>query len=457
MPLADGDEKKDSGSARQTKLLEITTKWHTQLKDSTQENYGDIIGNFREAIRDELTGQQRSRSVSEDDIINVLDQNKDMYSTLFQDQKHSSSSIFHEILKRLKISTNGDDENKWAAARLFLQHLVISYPRVLTHRDDGDLNPLEQAAKKNKPIVLLITDLVVPDEILSLLRRKCDKATSRLGPSTPMKQGTARNCTIELNKVLVKRFRRTGKFDHAACLHDLIDEKKLAESNENLRQTLEEALLGETDNDNRTTCLHSLLKDDTIFTLKDVDKAVIAFQHLIRLCPGPLMRVCDQNGLTPLHNAIRLYSQDNFDFELLNKIIVELFMRSPESLYDTVQGNQKNKDYNKSPYALLKEMKLPLPGPNTKSNKPQCYTDIERTLKYACIGGRLARNQKRDYLYGEQDNGMLSRNPLRLQSIRAVWFSSSPLLFPLISHYLAIEKLTLFFFCLYQLLDYFLI
>ncbi|XXG99624.1 hypothetical protein Hte_005965 [Hypoxylon texense] len=400
MSLVNGDGKKDLSSPQQKTLLDIATIWYKKLNESKGDDPDEDIESFQDDIRRRLTSQ----SVSEDEIINILDQNNSRYGGLFLEQGNSSASIFHRIMKYLKSPTDGDREDKSAASRLFLQHLVISYPDVLTHQNDGDLTPLDLAARKNKFVVFLITDLVVPDETLSLLRRKCEKATSRLGPNTAVKQGTARNCAIELHRALVRRFRRPGKFDDTACLHDLIDERKLAESDRNLRQILKKVLLGDEANENRSTCLHSLLEDETVFALDDAGKVVETFQRLIRLCPKPLMGVCGQDGLTPLHKAIRLYSQDNINFELLNKIIVELFKRSPESLYETVQGNPKSKDYSKSPYALLEDMKPQPPGPNTRGNKSKCYADIKRILKYACIGGNRARDQKREYLYGEQEN-----------------------------------------------------
>ncbi|KAI1207925.1 uncharacterized protein F4807DRAFT_433754 [Annulohypoxylon truncatum] len=395
MSLENGYGKKDS---KQRTLVEIAASFQKKVSGVKGLDRTDDIQEFHTAIRKRLTNEL----VPEEEIIDILDQKNADYGKLLLEPGHSSRNIFHQVADRLSNSTEAGEEDKTVASRLFLQHLVISYPNVLTLHDDVDLTPLEVLAKKKKFIIFLIAGLVVPDETLSQLRRKCDKGVPKIRPNAALKQDASPKCDIKLHKILKTRFRKPGESDDV-CLHQLIDEKKLADSDKILRQTLREIFLGDTSRDNRNTCLHHLLNDETIFTAEDAPRVVETFQRLIRLCPDSLMKVYDRDGLTPLHKAILLYKLDNFDFELLNTIIKELFMRLPESLYNNVQGNPRKVHYNKSPYALLEEM-TPPSGFNVRGNKAKCHADIKRVLKYACIGGGRTREQMREYLYGEQEN-----------------------------------------------------
>jgi hypothetical protein len=218
-------------------------------------------------------------------------------------------------------------------------------------------------------------------------------------------------CAITLNKTLLRRFWKSGEVGNDDCLHQIVDVKKLAESDKKLRSTLSKVLLSENregTNEDRTTCLHSLLEDDSPFTMENAGKFIDTFLRLIELCPEKVMEVFNRECYTPLHKAIQLYKSDNFDFRLLNNVIRELLQRSPKSIFTRVRGSPEKKEvYDKSPYMLLKDLAPQTNSSNkgSKGNKVQCHEEIVRVIKHRCIGGNGTRAEKLANLYGELENG----------------------------------------------------
>jgi hypothetical protein len=360
----DGKKNLAASGEQQQSLLKIASDCYKKIGDTRTDERNEEVADFHNAVlRQRLLLDYKV----EDEIVEIFEQGNKQFADLFLEPGSGGRNIFHTILERKRVSDK-------TALVLFLQHLVISYPEVLERKDDSGLTPLEQAAKNNKAIVFLIVDLVVPDETIVVLQRKCDKA-SKLSSAPSSEQKALVICEINLNKTLERRFRKPEEVDDSKCLHHLIDQNKLIDSNNNLQRILRGVLSPKDNkaneneaneneaneneaneneaNENKVTCLHSLLDDDTPFTMENAEKSIETFRRLIVLCPS-LIDIYNPDGFTPLHKAIQLYKSENFDFKLLNSVINELLERAPESIYSKVQGPSKLPDYNKSPYMLLR-------------------------------------------------------------------------------------------------------
>lgn len=408
MTVADPkDRKKRPTGERQQSLLDIATSFYKLINDAKGDDREYQIDDFHGAIRKRLLQGQ----ATEEEIVEIFEQRHSQYAELFLKQGSSLPNTLHAILQRLgrQLPAQRKDDNKddkTAAARLFLQYLTLEYPEVLRQQDDDYYTPLERAAKRSKPVFFLIGELIVPKETLDALgRNKCDcDKTSKLA-SAQSKQDAPTPCSIRLNEILVKRFQKPREAGGSRCLRHIIDGKRLAESDKKLRGILKEVLRGTGDESNgssRTTCLHNLLEDDTIFTMDNAKEIIETFQRLIGICHETLIEVRNSEGFTPLHKAIQLYKSDNFDFQLLNEVINKLIQHSPTSMYSKVQGSSE--DNNKTPFMLLQAL-TPKANSNPKYNKSDCHKSIQRVLKHHCIGGTRGREEKLEYLYGDLKNG----------------------------------------------------
>lgn len=310
-----------------------------------------------------------------------------------------SKTVLHYILEHMHSAII--EEGRVALMRTvpkglreFLECLIISHPDLLISNDMDKIGPLDVAAKKVKPLIFVVMDLVLSEEQLTRLPNKACALKSKVRANE--------TCSIHLPSALDFAFRKKEYPSSETCIHGRLDVERLEKWMENFKKEILPSALGKLEHKSRhDSILHQLLERDS-FTQTDGESKTDAFQRLIELCPKKDLTTADNEGWYPLHKTIQLYKEDNIDFDQLFCVIQTIIRTSPESIY--VNGGAGSKV---NPYTLLRDLK-PEKGsaafPRSKG-KLDSWLKAEKLLKLTCIGDSHDRATKIKYLYGGIKNG----------------------------------------------------
>ncbi|KAF6821779.1 hypothetical protein CMUS01_11342 [Colletotrichum musicola] len=316
------------------------------------------------------------------------------------------ASVFHAILEYMKNLVQYAERVDLIRAvpevpREFLEHLVIKHHKLLTQANADGFRPLDTAAVKLKPIVFLVTDLVLSEDKLRELPARTCRANLKLRPTDV--------CRFELPSSLRSAFaKEMGGGALAACLHDTVNVDHLERCNAELKDTVKKVLHPPENQKQRGSSgsiLHALL-DENSFATEGSSIKTESFQRLIGLCSKEALESYDVDRYRPLHKAILLYNTEGIDFDRLHIVIRRLVHQCPSSIYLVSEAYDDTR--GQTPYSMLKAVdprKKPMSG-QQHQDKVNSWEQAMKLLKHTCVGDtKRDQDQKLKYLYGGLKNG----------------------------------------------------
>jgi hypothetical protein len=331
------------------------------------------------------------------------------YEETWDKSDRDQLNLIHHIILELKRKRRHDEKYDLTSETLdVIEELVYKMPRLFVTPDlnDPPKVPILEAAKTQYSILFSVIDLLIPLEDLECIKRA---SCGSLGAECPLKH-VSRVCldicalkpaSSTRDEAKDTRDGDSHPFLSDMCLHRLIDVEKLEKKNNELRETLRDALAKKLEY-GQASCLHSLMTEANFGRAREESGSLIpedGFATLLELCPDQIFNSATGKQGTPLQMAVRLFESEDIHYPLLFSVIKALVKRSPSSVF--FGSNELDKGHPMTAYRQLKDMEH-----SKDTDREESRRSAEELLKEVCIASDRTRSEKKSFLYWNPQYGM---------------------------------------------------